>query len=46
MVHEFKNESQWVFEGGIHSDEWHNVSAPETTTGQCLFVKPLPKGFQ
>ena len=45
MIHELKNESQWVLRGGVHSNEWDDVPVLEAITCQCFIVEPLPIGL-
>jgi hypothetical protein len=46
VIHKLENESHWVLGGGVHSDKWHNVRAPETAASQCFRAEPLPADFQ
>ena len=41
MIHELKNESQWVLGGARNPDGRDNVLVIEATACQCFFVEPL-----
>lgn len=41
VVHEFKDESEWVLSSGINPDEWYHVLARETRVYQRFMVKSL-----
>ena len=45
VVHELKDESEWMVWSGINPDEWYHVLAREMSIDQRFIVRPLSVGY-